>query len=243
MYPCISSHRAYPHHTTQRQRRAAVARILVVVGFVGFVLIGVFACQSTALTASQVAAWRPSSTPLTLLLPGSSVRPIEATLVNVAFLRKWPAQVPKPLVRPVDVVAATPTTVTPSTAPTAPVATAPSPAPPPPAPSPVAVAPTPVVPAPVSSSGDAMLSEPAWVQAAFACIRQVESNNESWVVNSSSGDGGLYQFNVGTWLAMGGGQFAGVAQDASVAAQDTVAAWTYDRTGFSPWSGDNHCWA
>ncbi len=98
-------------------------------------------------------------------------------------------------------------------------------------------------PASPTVGADVMASEPGWVQAAFACIRQVESNNEPWVVNASSGDGGLYQFNQGTWLNMGGGQFASAAQYASVAAQDTVAAWTYDRAGFSPWTGDNHCWA
>jgi hypothetical protein len=87
-----------------------------------------------------------------------------------------------------------------------------------------------------------MLSEPAWVQAAFACIRQVESNNEPWVVNSSSGDGGLYQFNPGTWIANGGGQFSPRGEMATVAEQDTVAAWTYNADGFSPWNGDNHCW-
>jgi len=88
-----------------------------------------------------------------------------------------------------------------------------------------------------------MLSEPAWVQTAFACIRQVESSNEPGVVNSSSGDGGLYQFNPGTWIANGGGQFSPRAEMATVAQQDTVAAWTYNADGFSPWNGDNHCWA
>ena len=84
---------------------------------------------------------------------------------------------------------------------------------------------------------------PAYVQSAFACIEQIESNGEPGVVNASSGDGGLFQFNVGTWLANGGGQFAPRAELATVAEQDTVAAWTWQADGFAPWTGDDRCWS
>lgn len=82
---------------------------------------------------------------------------------------------------------------------------------------------------------------PGYVQSIFACIEGIESNGDPTAVNPSSGDGGLYQFNVGTWLANGGGQFASAAQYASVAAQDTVAYWTWKADGFAPWTGDNRC--
>lgn len=104
----------------------------------------------------------------------------------------------------------------------------------------------PMVPAASSSvtaaGGDPLSQQSQYVQQAFACIRQIESNNEPWVINPSSGDSGLYQFNDGTWLAHGGGQFASRAYLASVVDQDTVAVWTYEADGFSPWDGDNRCW-
>lgn len=88
---------------------------------------------------------------------------------------------------------------------------------------------------------------PAYVQAAFHCIAyDHESGGDPTAVNASSGDGGLYQFNVGTWNAVLSRanivDFPHYAQDATVAEQDTGAyeAWLQD--GFSPWNGDNACW-
>lgn len=104
----------------------------------------------------------------------------------------------------------------------------------------------PATPAPTTGapadSADPLASAPSYVQSAFSCITWRESRDEPTAVNPTSGDGGLYQFNVGTWLAHGGGQFASEAQYASVTQQDTVAFWTWQADGFSPWTGDNSCW-
>lgn len=103
---------------------------------------------------------------------------------------------------------------------------------------------TPTPTAPSSSGQDLLLADaPAYVVAAFHCIAYGhESGGNPEAENSSSGDSGLYQFNDGTWAANGGGQFASKAMYASVAEQDTVAYWTWQRSGFSPWDGDNSCW-
>lgn len=100
---------------------------------------------------------------------------------------------------------------------------------------------------PVTSTGSDLLSTaPGYVQAAFACIRGIESHNEPTVVNSSSGDGGLYQFNSGTWEAVigraNGVGFPPRAEEASVVQQDNVAFWAYEQDGFQPWNGDQRCW-
>lgn len=100
--------------------------------------------------------------------------------------------------------------------------------------------------APLLTSSDLLLQAPEYVQTAFSCIRMIESHNDSTVVNSSSGDGGLYQFNSGTWRAViqraGGAGFPAYAQDGTVIQQDDVAFWAWQQDGFSPWNGDNHCW-
>jgi hypothetical protein len=57
-------------------------------------------------------------------------------------------------------------------------------------------------------------------------------------VNPSSGDGGLYQFNVNTWLSNGGGQYAPNAQSATPAQQTQIAEQTQAADGWSPWVGD-----
>jgi len=98
------------------------------------------------------------------------------------------------------------------------------------------------------SGGDLLLADaPAYVIAAFHCIAyKHESGGNPTAVNPSSGDGGLYQFNPGTWQAVL--ERAGItgypprAEEATVAQQDTGAyeAWLQD--GFQPWTGDGDCW-
>ena len=83
---------------------------------------------------------------------------------------------------------------------------------------------------------------PGYVVSAFECIAQIESNNEPWVINPSSGDSGLYQFAIGTWLAYGGGQYAPQAYLATASEQTAVAYTAWQQAGFSPWNGDNRCW-
>jgi hypothetical protein len=97
---------------------------------------------------------------------------------------------------------------------------------------------------PSAPGTDLLLTEaPAYVVAAFHCIAYGhESGGNPTAVNPTSGAGGLYQFMDGTWLGNGGGQFAPNAESAPVWAQDTVAFWTWQHDGFSPWTGDNACW-
>lgn len=102
-------------------------------------------------------------------------------------------------------------------------------------------------PPPVTSGGsgvDQLLTDaPAYVVNAFHCIAYGhESGGNPTAINPTSGDSGLYQFNVNTWLGNGGGQFAPQAYEAPVWAQDTVAYWTWQHDGFQPWTGDNSCW-
>ena len=101
-------------------------------------------------------------------------------------------------------------------------------------------APTQAPPPPVVEAPGTLLSQqPAWLQSVFACIRYHESHTTPTVWNyTGSGASGLYQFMQGTWLSHGGAQFASYAAAASVAAQNDVAVWTYEATGFSPWQGD-----
>jgi len=100
----------------------------------------------------------------------------------------------------------------------------------------------PVNSAPVVSTAPTSAGVPAYVVAAFQCIATRESNNEPTVINSSSGDSGLYQFAIGTWLAFGGGQYAPQAYLATPAEQTAVAYTAWQQDGFSPWNGDNFCW-
>jgi len=115
----------------------------------------------------------------------------------------------------------------------------------PPTPPSVPVAPPPSTPTvsysslTESSSGTLLANEPSWVQNEFACIRHAESDTTPSVWNATgSGASGLYQFMQGTWLSHSGGQFASYAADATVTEQNDVAVWTYERTGWSPWTGD-----
>lgn len=91
-------------------------------------------------------------------------------------------------------------------------------------------------------SGSLLDNEPSYLQSIFACIEWHESRGQPTVVNATSGDGGLFQFNVTTWLAHGGGQFASAAQYATATEQEDVAVWTYQATGFEPWLADIACW-
>ncbi len=87
----------------------------------------------------------------------------------------------------------------------------------------------------VSSGGDPLSSEPASVQATFACIRAHESDGNYGAVNGYSGAGGAYQFMPSTWASLGG---SGLPEYASAAEQDAMAVRAYEADGWSPWSGD-----
>ncbi len=98
-------------------------------------------------------------------------------------------------------------------------AAAPKPAPPSGGPAPAAAQP----PAPAPSGG----SSPAANGDAWACIRQLESGN-----NYSSPGGGAYQFEDGTWHALG---YSGSAQDYPPDVQDAAARQLQAAEGWAPW--------
>ena len=89
---------------------------------------------------------------------------------------------------------------------------------------PVAVAP---VATPVSASGgsDATSTNTA----DWACIRQHESGG-----NYSVGNGGAYQFELGTWTSLTG--LPSPAQDYPPAVQDAAALKLYSQRGWEPWT-------
>lgn len=57
----------------------------------------------------------------------------------------------------------------------------------------------------------------------------------NWSINTGNGYYGGLQFDRGTWLGAGGGQFAPRADLASRAQQITIANKVYDSRGLSPW--------
>jgi hypothetical protein len=94
-----------------------------------------------------------------------------------------------------------------------------------PAPAP-APAPTPApTPAPAASGSDATSTNTA----DWACIRQHESGG-----NYSEGNGGAYQFELGTWTGLTG--LPSPAEDYSAAVQDAAALKLYSQRGWEPWT-------
>ena len=86
--------------------------------------------------------------------------------------------------------------------------------------------PTPVaLPASVTGGSDATSTNtPDW-----ACIRQHESGG-----NYSIGNGGAYQFELGTWTALTG--LPSAAEDYPPAVQDSAALKLYSQRGWEPWT-------
>ena len=114
-------------------------------------------------------------------------------------------------------VAAQPASPAPTAAPDPAPAAAPEPAPAPdPAPA----------PAPSSSGG--------W-SVNWDAIATCESGN-NWSINTGNGYYGGLQFDIGTWLSNGGGQFAPRADLASKDQQIQIAERVYAARGLSPWA-------
>ncbi|GAA3605820.1 hypothetical protein GCM10022199_07190 [Marihabitans asiaticum] len=65
-------------------------------------------------------------------------------------------------------------------------------------------------------------------------IAQCESTG-NWSINTGNGYYGGLQFNIGTWLSVGGGDFASRPDLASRAEQITVANRLYAQRGLQPW--------
>jgi len=91
-------------------------------------------------------------------------------------------------------------------------APAPAPAPPPP-------------PSPAGGGSDATSTSTA----DWACIRQHESGG-----NYAIGNGGAYQFELGTWTSLTG--LPSPAEDYPAAVQDAAALKLYSQRGWEPWT-------
>jgi hypothetical protein len=68
----------------------------------------------------------------------------------------------------------------------------------------------------------------------WACIRQHESGG-----NYSIGNGGAYQFELGTWTALTG--LPSPAEDYPPAVQDSAALKLYSQRGWEPWTTRYAC--
>ena len=80
-------------------------------------------------------------------------------------------------------------------------------------------------PAPAGGVSDATSTNtPDW-----ACIRQHESGG-----NYSIGNGGAYQFELGTWTGLTG--LPAPAEDYPAAVQDSAALKLYSQRGWQPWT-------
>jgi Transglycosylase-like domain len=85
-------------------------------------------------------------------------------------------------------------------------------------------------PAPDAGASDATSTNTA----DWACIRQHESGD-----NYASGNGGAYQFELGTWSALTG--YPSPAEDYPAAVQDAAALKLYAERGWEPWTTRDVC--
>lgn len=111
--------------------------------------------------------------------------------------------------------------------------TVPTPTPAPP--SPPKAAPTPPAAPHAAKPGDWRAGLPAVLVAIAWC----ESRDEPTVVNASSGDGGLFQFDPGTWADFDG---YARAEYAPPAVQAQAALQLYQHRGIEPWRASEGCW-
>ena len=93
---------------------------------------------------------------------------------------------------------------------------------------------------------DPMVTLPNSLRSEFACIAYAESRNKLVDTNRRSGAEGMYQILPYLWK-YARAHIKGLAftpNDASLAQQDTVAVWFYQRNnGFAPeWVSDSQCY-
>jgi uncharacterized protein YabE (DUF348 family) len=84
-------------------------------------------------------------------------------------------------------------------------------------------------PQPTSTDAPTMMNEAMWDK-----IAQCESSG-NWAANTGNGYYGGLQFDISSWIANGGGQYAPNASLASKAQQIAVANTYYAKAGLSPW--------
>lgn len=110
-----------------------------------------------------------------------------------------------------------------------------------PKPVPAPVAATPTAPQPVASSMTTVTTYSGG-SGFQACVISRESGGNPAAVNPSSGAGGLYQFLLSTWDALGfGASYPGGAQTAPVSVQNAAFAKAFAESGTSPWAPYDGC--
>ncbi len=95
---------------------------------------------------------------------------------------------------------------------------------------------SPAAPAPSASSGSASYYDDSshW-SVNWDAIANCESTN-NWSINTGNGYYGGLQFDSGTWLGAGGGQYADRADHASKSEQIAIAEKVYASRGLGPWA-------
>lgn len=111
-----------------------------------------------------------------------------------------------------------------------------------PKPAPARAAAAPTTPQPVAASPSAAASYSGAPGSFQACVIARESGGNPQAVNPSSGAGGLYQFLLSTWDALGfGASYPGGAQTAPVSVQNAAFAKAFAEWGTSPWRPYDGC--
>ena len=93
---------------------------------------------------------------------------------------------------------------------------------------------------PVTQESPAQLatggSADVWASSPQAqAVIQCESGG-NYSINTGNGYYGAWQFDAGTWLANGGGQYAPTADQATPSQQNEIAYQTYQSRGWQPWA-------
>ena len=87
-----------------------------------------------------------------------------------------------------------------------------------------------------AAQNDQFSASRAWAAGSSpTAVRMCESGN-NYGINTGSGYYGAWQFDLPSWYANGGGQFAGLPNYATKDQRDFVAYTYWQRAGWGPWS-------
>ena len=87
-----------------------------------------------------------------------------------------------------------------------------------------------------AAQNDQFSASRAWAAGSGpTAVRMCESGN-NYGINTGNGYYGAWQFDLPSWYANGGGQFAGLPNYATKDQQDFVAYTYWQRAGWGPWS-------
>ena len=76
----------------------------------------------------------------------------------------------------------------------------------------------------------------AWASGGKATSVRICESGDNYSTNTGNGYYGAWQFDISSWYANGGGQFASQPNYASKDQQDYVAYTYWQRAGWGPWS-------